>query len=283
MLWYDETFENRTRLGLRVERTLFSGRSDYQTVEVLETPQWGRVLVIDGVFMTSEGDERFYHEMIVHPALVTAPRIARVLVIGGGDGGTVREVLRHPGVEKVVLVEIDAMVVEACKAHLPALGGDAWNDPRLEVRIGDGVAFVKESKESFDVVLLDGTDPVGPAKGLFDESFYRGVRDRLASGGVFALQSESPILLADVFFEIQQTLRRVFVNAHPYFGPVPLYGAGIWSWTWASNAGDPRTKSALHADRIAPFAKDLRVYSPEVHLGAFTQPPYVARRLARGS
>ncbi|MFW6087902.1 MAG: polyamine aminopropyltransferase, partial [Myxococcota bacterium] len=192
-LWYDEVHEERTRSGLRVERTLYAGRSDYQRIEVLETPEFGRVLVLDGVFNTSEGDEHFYHEMLVQPALTTARRARRVLIIGGGDGGTAREVLRHSTVEHVVMVEIDEQVVRVCQEHLRAIG-TAWDDPRLELRFEDGVRFVREADvEPFDVVILDGTDPIGAGEGLFGLEFYRGCDRVLADGGVFALQSASPI------------------------------------------------------------------------------------------
>lgn len=275
-LWYREVFEDRTSLGLKVRRQLHAERSEFQYIEVLDTEYAGRVLVLDGVFMTSEKDEFFYHEMIVHPALVSAPRIERVLIIGGGDGGTAREVLRHPGVKKCVMVEIDERVVAACKDHLPSIG-TAWDDPRLELRFEDGVKYVREEEvEPFDVVILDGSDPVGPAKGLFDASFYRGVRRVLAEDGVFALQSESPTVYEDLFFDIQKTLRGVFGSVHPYFGSVFLYGAGMWTWTLASQSGDPLT---IHPERAAAIADGSRYYTEAIHRASFAQPAFVRDRL----
>jgi spermidine synthase len=209
-LWYDETFDGHTRLGLRVKETLFSEQSDHQKIEVIATESFGRVLVIDNVFMTSEYDEFLYHEMLAHPAMTTAPSIERVLVIGGGDGGTVREVLRHSDVKRCVMIEIDELVVEASKTYLPGIG-TAWDDPRLDLRFIDGVEYVKKSNdERYDVILLDGTDPVGPGALLFDEAFYAGCKRMLAEGGVMALQSESPLLMMDVFVETQHKLRRLF-------------------------------------------------------------------------
>lgn len=275
-VWYDETFEDHTRLGLRVKETLFSDRSDYQAIEVIDTAGFGRVLVIDGVFMTSEYDEFLYHEMLVHPALTTAPKIARVLVVGGGDGGTVREVLRHPGVEQCVMIEIDEMVVTASKEHLPSIG-TAWDDPRLDVRFIDGIDYVKNSVEpKFDVVLLDGTDPVGPGAILFDEAFYRGCKRILAPGGVMALQSASPLLMMEVFVQTQQKLRKLFAEVHPYMGPVPLYGTGTWSWTWCSDTGSP-----LDADptRQAAIIEDAKAYNEDVHRAVFALPNYVRHAL----
>jgi spermidine synthase len=275
-LWYDETFDDHTRLGLRVKETLFSGQSPFQKVEVIDTVGFGRVLVIDGVFMTSEYDEFLYHEMLVHPALTTAPGVERVLVIGGGDGGTVREVLRHPGVQACVMIEIDQMVVEASKKYLPGIG-TAWDDPRLDVRFIDGIEYVKESSDpKYDVVLLDGTDPVGPGAVLFDESFYRGCRRMLAKGGVMALQSESPLLMMDVFVETQRKLRSLFSEVHPYMGPVPLYGTGTWSWTWCSDTGEPLRPVA---ERQKAITEGSKAYNEELHQAVFALPNYVKRAL----
>src|SRR5687768_9191947 len=182
-LWFDEEFQSRVRLGLRVTRSLLHTRSEYQTIDIVDTEPYGVTLLLDGAYMTSVADEFHYHEMIVHPALTTAPAIRRVLVIGGGDGGTVREVLRYSEVEHVTLCEIDGDVVEAAKRHLTAFNVP-WTDPRLQVRIMDGIAYLDESGEPFDVILVDGSDPVGPAEGLFESSFYRGCKRRLTERGV---------------------------------------------------------------------------------------------------
>lgn len=275
-LWYDETFDDHTRLGLRVKETLFSGESPYQKVEVIDTVGFGRVLIIDNVFMTSEYDEFLYHEMLVHPPLTTAPDIERVLVIGGGDGGTVREVLRHPDVKECVMIEIDPMVVNASKEYLPSIG-TAWNDPRLDVRFIDGIEYVKRSEDpEYDVVLLDGTDPVGPGAVLFDQAFYEGCKRMLAPDGVMALQSASPLLMMDVFVETQHKLRGMFAEVHPYMGPVPLYGTGTWSWTWCSDTGEP-----LRAiqERQAEIVEGSKAYNEEVHRAVFALPNYVKRAL----
>jgi spermidine synthase len=275
-LWYDETFDDHTRLGLRVKETLFSAESQYQKVEVIDTVGFGRVLVIDNVFMTSEYDEFLYHEMLAHPALTTAPSIERILVIGGGDGGTVREVLRHPDVRECVMIEIDEMVVNASKEYLPGIG-TAWDDPRLDVRFIDGIEYVKKSKDDrYDVILLDGTDPVGPGAVLFDESFYEGCKRMLTPRGVMALQSESPLLMMDLFVEIQHKLRNQFSEVHPYLGPVPLYGTGTWSWTWCSNTGEPLRAIPERQEAIAEASK---AYNEDLHRAIFALPNYVKRAL----
>lgn len=275
-LWYDETFEGHTRFGLRVKETLFSGRSQYQKVEVIDTQGFGRVLVVDDVFMTSEHDEFLYHEMLVHPALTTAPRIDRVLVIGGGDGGTAREVLRHSDVERCVMIELDEMVVEVSKRLLTGIG-TAWDDPRLDVRFIDGIDYVKSSGDPvYDVIILDGTDPVGPGAVLFDERFYEGCKRMLAEDGVLALQSESPLLMMDVFVETQHKLRKLFSEVHPYLGPVPLYGAGTWSWTWCSDTGEPLRPIK---DRQDAVVEGCKAYNADLHQAAFALPNYLKRAL----
>ncbi|MBW1832050.1 MAG: polyamine aminopropyltransferase [Myxococcales bacterium] len=275
-LWYDETFHDHTRLGLLSKETLFSAQSPYQKIEVIDTVGFGRVLIIDNVFMTSEYDEFLYHEMLTHPALTTAPSIERVLVIGGGDGGTVREVLRHPDVKECVMIEIDEMVVEASKQHLPGIG-TAWDDPRLDVRFIDAIDYVKKSTDaSYDVILLDGTDPVGPGAVLFDESFYADCKRMLNPDGVMALQSESPLLMMDMFVDIQHKLRALFSEVHPYLGPVPLYGAGTWSWTWCSNTGEPLRPIP---ERQASIVEGSKAYNEDLHQAVFALPNYVKRAL----
>jgi spermidine synthase len=275
-LWYDETLDDHTRLGLRVKETLFSGRSSHQEIEVIDTVGFGRVLIIDKVFMTSEYDEFLYHEMLAQPALSTAPNIARVLVIGGGDGGTVREVLRHPDVKECVMVEIDEMVVNVSKEYLPGIG-TAWNDPRLDLRFIDGHEYVKQSTdEKYDVILLDGTDPIGPGAVLFDESFYACCKRMLTPEGVMALQSESPLLMMGLFVETQHRLRSLFSEVHPYLGPVPLYGTGIWSWTWCSDTGEPLRAIRERQEAIVEGSK---AYNEELHQAIFALPNYVKRAL----
>ena len=275
-LWYDEIFNDHTRFGLQVKETLFAGQSRYQTIEVIDTIGFGRVLVIDNVFMTSEYDEFLYHELLVHPALTTAPSIERVLVIGGGDGGTVREVLRHPEVKKCVMIEVDRMVVDASKAYLPGIG-TAWDDPRLDVRFLDGIDYVKNSTDAlYDVVLLDGTDPIGPGAVLFDESFYAGCKRMLQPDGVMAMQSESPLLMMDIFVEIQHKLRKLFSEVHPYMGPVPLYGTGTWSWSWCSDTGEPLRAIPERQEAIVEGSK---AYNEDLHRAAFALPNYVKRAL----
>jgi spermidine synthase len=274
-LWFEETFEDRVRFGLNVKRSLLRTASEYQSIDIVET-ELGATLMLGGAYMTSVGDEFFYHEMLVHPALTVAPQIKRVLVIGGGDGGTVREVLRYAEVQKVVMCELDGLVVEACKQHLTAFNVP-WSDPRLDVRIGDGVAFLREYQaEPFDVILVDGPDPVGPAEGLFESPFYQSCKRCLGPNGVLASQTEAPFLMREDFVRIVKTLRNVWSRVHPYFGPVLIYPSGSWSWTFASDAVAP---DSPREDRLRQIEPGCRYYNRDIHRAAFVQPNYVRKAL----
>ena len=274
-MWFEETYANQLRFGLRVTAYHYRACSEYQSIDIFDTETFGRTLALDNVFQTSVGDEFQYHEMLVHPALSTAPSIERVLVIGGGDGGTVREVLRYAEVKHVTMVELDRMVVEACKLHLTEFGVP-WDDPRLEVLFQDGVAYLRDTAERFDVILIDGPDPVGPAEGLYQSPFYASCRDRLKPQGVFAAQVEAPQLMHRDFTRIVKTLRGVFPRVDPYFGPVPIYVCGTWGYAYASMGGADPT---VIPGRAARVESACRQWSRDVHRAAFVQPPLIRRRL----
>lgn len=277
-LWFEETFKDLIRLGLKVNRSLLHEKSEFQTIDIVDTEPYGVTLLLDGAYMTSVADEYFYHEMIVHPVLTTAPAIERVLIIGGGDGGTLREVLRHPGVRHVTLCEIDGQVVNACKQHLTAFNVP-WDDARLDLRIADGVAFLNDdSVTPFDVILVDGSDPVGPAEGLFESPFYQSCIRRLTPAGVLVSQTEAPFFMRADFVRIVKTLRSVFSRVEPFFAPVPIYPSGSWSFTLASNASgyDPLTP---RLDRLQAIEAACRYYNRDIHRAAFAQPNDVRRAL----
>lgn len=275
-LWYDEVFQDSLRFGLKVERTLFTGQSDFQKVAVVETALLGKALLLDDLWMTAQGDEKSYHEMLVHPAMTTAPSIERVLIIGGGDGGSAREVLRYADVEHVDLVEIDEMVVEACKEYLPEIGS-AWDDQRLNVVIGDGLQWAKRTDLApYDVIIVDGSDPVGPAEGLFDQAFYDGCANLLADDGVFVTQSESPLIFRDVHLDMIRVMQKAFDNVHPYYGSVMIYAGGPWSWTFASKSVSPKD---IIDERVQFIEEITEIYNRDVHLGAFAVPNHIRRAL----
>jgi spermidine synthase len=267
--WIEEDWRGQARYSLKVLDWLHDERSPHQRIQVVDTQVYGRVLVLDGIFQTSERDEHYYHEMLVHPALCTAPAIERILIIGGGDGGTAREVLRHRQVREVVMVEIDERVVSVAQRYLPGIG-TGFGDPRLDLRIGDGVRYLADApRRSFDVIILDGSDPVGPSEGLFNIEFYRHCERVLKADGVFALQSESIFLTHELWRDIQQSLNEVFAKVDPYLGMVPLYGTGTWSWTLCSRALDPLDIIEARAAAIEPHT---RYYHRGIHRAAFTLP-----------
>jgi spermidine synthase len=215
--------------------------------------------------------------MIVHPALTTARSIKRVLVIGGGDGGTVREVLKYREVEHVTMVELDQLVVDVCKQYFPNFGVP-WEDPRLFLRFEDGIAYLNNyAAEPYDVILIDGSDPVGPAEGLYASPFYESAKRCLAPGGVLVSQTESPIAMASDFARIVKTLRTSFKRAEPFFVPIPLYPSGMWSFSFASDTIDPLAFDDTRAARIEAEAK---YYNRDIHRAAFAQPNFVRKLLA---
>ncbi len=274
--WLDEVHPSGSRFGLRVRQVLYEGRSAFQDITVVETEALGRALMLDGLWMAAEGDERVYHEMLVHPALTTARAIERVLVVGGGDGGTVREVLRHPEVRVVDMVEIDRQVVDVCREHLPSIG-TAWEDPRLRIHFADGLEWVRRAPaDAYDVVLVDGSDPVGPAKGLYDAAFHADCARILRPGGVLATQGESPRLQRDVHVALVRTLRAHFRRVHPYYAAVSIYPGGAWSWVWASQDRLPLEPDEARARLVE---ESSWYYHREIHRAAFAVPLHLRRIL----
>ncbi|MEK7388819.1 MAG: polyamine aminopropyltransferase [Elusimicrobiota bacterium] len=276
--WVDEAYLGIVRTGFRLKRRLFKARSPFQVIEVVETAGHGKLLLIDGMTMVSERDEFVYHEMIAHPALFLHPRPRRVLVIGGGDGGTVREVLRHCGVSQCVLVEIDALVVSASRKYIPRTA-KALSDPRAKVLIEDGVKYVAQTKERFDVVIVDSTEPFGPAKALFGPLFYKNVRRILTKDGIVASQAGSP------FYEIK-TITGLFKIMRPIFPIVEAclftnltYPGGLWAFTVAAKTLHPTRD--FRPERVKKSKIPLRWYNADVHVGAFALPNFLKKELSR--
>lgn len=236
MIWFTEYQTKNTGLTVRVKE---SKRfvSEYQEVLLLDTYEYGRMLVLDGAVQTTERDEFIYHEMLTHPAILYHDNPKRVLVIGGGDGGTVREVLKHPTVEEVHLCEIDKTVIEVCKEYLPSISFKL-SDEKVRIFVEDGNKFLDERKGYYDVILLDLSDPVGPAEGLFKRNFYQKVKDSLREGGIMAAQTESPFLQEDYFKTAVKEVKAVFKHSRTYLAFIPTYPAGMWSFTIASDYND---------------------------------------------
>ena len=273
--WIDEPHQG-VRYGLE-GRVLVEEQSDFQRITVIESTRYGKGLLLDGCWMTAERQECHYHESLVHPALCGAEGIAKVLVIGGGDGGTARECLRHPGVQHLDMVEIDGRVVALSQEHLSSIGGGCWNDPRFHLTVGDGIAWAAAAPDaSYDVVIVDGSDPTGPAEGLFNRTFFQHCQRILRPGGVFATQSESPEAFRQVHIDLVRLLREVFDHADPLYGWVPMYPSGWWSWTFAAQ-GQPRYRQADPA-RVAAIAADCKIWSPRWQSGAFEAMPVFMER-----
>ncbi len=270
--WFIEIFEDRTAFSVRYDKKLFDKQSDFQRVEIFETQAMGRVLILNGCFMVTEKDAFVYHEMLVHPAMAVTREPKKVLIIGGGDGGAVTEVIKYPHVDSVTLCEIDPMVVEACREYLPEVSA-GLDDPRVEVVYRDGAAFVQERPNQFDLILVDSTDPVGPAKILFEKSFYQWVMDSLREGGNAVFQTESPFFMEDVFCEAVKKLKKVFgsQSVHPYFATIPCYPGGLWSFCLCAEGFEP--------GQAAPEVESLRYYDRRVHQAAFAAPVFVKEML----
>lgn len=277
-VWFTDKDDNQA-LSLRHTGEIFYDKtSDYQRTRVIDTYGYGKALTIDNMFMCTERDEAYYHEMIAHPAMLAHGKVRKVLIIGGGDGASVREIVRHPEVEKVVMVEIDANVVEASKEHLPQMAA-AFDHPKLELIIGDGIRYVSQAAdESFDFVIVDGSDPVGPAEGLFSEEFYRNCRRILTPGGILITQGESPMFNASTFAELNACLKRVFPaeQVKTLLFHIPTYPSGIWSFQLGVNGPLDVTRPA-DPEAAERFTREnnLKYYNPEVHRAAFALPQYV--------
>jgi len=277
-IWFTERNQNIASSFRHHGDPLFRKQSDFQMVEIYDTYEYGRMLTCDGKTMCAETDESAYHEMIVHVAMMTHPDPQRVLVIGGGDGGGVREIVKHENLKQVIMVEIDEVVIEACRKYLPSISS-ALDHPKLDLKIADGIQFVAETADqSFDVIIVDSTDPVGPAEGLFSDKFYKQVFRILKPDGIMITQSESPRFNVRVFKEIFQCYREIFQpeNVHCYLAYIPIYPSGMWSFSYCS-------KDSIHPlenfdrDKVQAFARktNLSYYNDEVHAAAFALPGFV--------
>ena len=270
-LWLTEKQTANLGLSCRVRETLFTGQSEYQKVAVVDSFEFGRMLVLDDVFQTSIFDEYIYHEMIAHVPLFTHPNPRRVLVIGGGDGGAVREVVRHESVKSVEMVEIDGMVVEASKQFLPEISAAMREGhPKLKLMIGDGIAHMKAAEDYYDVILVDCSDPIGPGEGLFSREFYQDVVKALKPDGLFVQQTESPFYHQPLISRIYGDISALFPITRMYLANIPLYPGGLHSFTVGSKKYDP-IESDLPA--VLPFS--TRYYSRELHRSCFALPEFV--------
>ncbi|HET8746737.1 MAG TPA: polyamine aminopropyltransferase [Ramlibacter sp.] len=276
-----EALNERSFYGFRFDRRLVSRSTRFQQLDLLESRELGRTLLLDGHFMTSEADEFFYHEALVHPAALAHPAPRKVLILGGGDGGAAEEVLKHPSVQQLTLVELDADVLQVAREHLARIHRGAFDDPRVQVLCQDGAAFVRATRERYDLVLLDLTDPETAAGPLYTREFLQQLRGVLALGGMVVLHLGSPFHEGRQVRELAALLRATFRCVNPYGLHVPLYGA-YWAFAVASDAPEPAAmeprelRNRLAARGIA----DLQYYNPEVHRAVFALPNFYAKLVA---
>ena len=270
---YKEITPGGYGIAIKTKNILFSEHSEFQKVEIFDTDSvLGRVLTLDDLMMTTEGDEWHYHEMIAHVPMMHHKCPETVLVIGGGDGGTVREVLKHDTVKKVVLCEIDGMVIDACKKYLPTISCELDN-PKCEILVKDAIEYIKDKKNMFDIVLIDSTDPMGPGEGLFTDEFYTNVKESMKAGGIMVAQSESPFANPNEIRNMYAQLRRVFPIVSTYTSNIPTYPGGYWAWAFCSESVQPL--SYWDARRGNEITKTSKIYNKEYHDARFALPNYL--------
>jgi spermidine synthase len=275
--WFKEPDNSSYGPVIRIDREIFSIDTGIQKLTVLENAELGRVLLLDDVVMLTEKDEFTYHEMIVHPALLAHPNPVNVLVIGGGDGGCLREIIKHKEVLNAVLCEIDPAVVEYSKKFLPftACGFDS---SRVKVHIGDGIQYVRDNPGAFDIIIVDSTDPIGIAEGLFQSPFYHGCLGALKPGGIFVQQAESPFFDFDKWLAVFTELSPAFSIVLAYGAAVPMYLSGYWTFVFASNSRDPWADFSIARASALP---DLRYYSAKLQQSSFHLPVFAEQALKK--
>ena len=277
-LWFTEQHTKNVRFSMKVDRQLYSAQSEFQRIDIFDSLEFGRVLTLDGYVMLTEKDEFIYHEMIVHVPMCAHPNARKILVIGGGDGGTVRELVRYASVERIDLVEIDEQVVEACKEYLPQTAGKL-EDPRVHAFYEDGLKFIRHQENEYDLILVDSTDPFGPGEGLFTREFYGNCFRALKADGIMVNQHESPFYKEDAY-AMQRAHKRIvesFPLARVYQAHIPTYPSGHWLFGFASKQHHP-----MRDVDFAGWEKlglRTRYYNTKLHAAAFALPTYVEEML----
>ncbi|MDA1098392.1 MAG: polyamine aminopropyltransferase [Proteobacteria bacterium] len=281
--WFRENLHLELHTEIRMDRLIYRGRTEFQSVLIFDNARLGRVLILDDVVQTTERDEFIYHEMLAHMPLFALEYPREVLIIGGGDGGCLEEVLKHP-VDRVTMIELDNGVVDLARKHLGMICGQAFDDPRTELRIEDGAKFLAETDRRFDLIIVDSTDPMGPGEVLFSRGFYDDCRRCLQPSGILVTQNGVPFMQAEEFSASAKTFAALFHYPRFYFAAVPMYMGGCMAFGCASQGTDAGAISltVLEARRKS-LDLDLRYYSPAVHLGAFAMPPYLQALTATGA
>jgi spermidine synthase len=284
MSTYQETLYEGYGQYFAVDKLLHEVRTEHQHLVIFENARMGRVMALDGVIQTTEADEFIYHEMLTHVPILAHGRAQRVLIIGGGDGGMLREVRKHKSVEHITMVEIDGTVVEMCKQFLPNHSSGAFDDPRLNLVIDDGMRFVATTEEKFDVIISDSTDPIGPGEVLFSENFYQACRRCLNPGGILVTQNGTPFMQLEGVQNTAGRMRGLFPDWHFYHAAVPTYIGGSMTFAWgATDAATRKLPLETLQQRFAGSGIVTRYYNPQVHLGAFALPQFVLQAVGKPS
>jgi len=277
-LWFTEEHTKDVRFSIRVDEQLASVKSDFQKIDVFQTPEFGKVLVIDGYIMLTEKDEFIYHEMITHVPMSVNPNIKKILVIGAGDGGTVRELTRYKSVETIDMVEIDKMVVDVCQEYIPQTSSKL-NEERVNLYYEDGLKFVRTKENEYDLIIVDSTDPVGPGMELFTIDFYENCFKALKEDGILVNQHESPYYAreAAAMQRAHEKIKTVFPIASVYQAHIPTYGSGHWLFGFASKKYDPVEN--INEEYWNSLRLTTKYYNTQLHKGSFAIPNYVKEML----
>ena len=279
-LWFSEPHTPDVKLSVRVDKQLYSGQSEFQRIDVFQSPELGRFLVLDGFIMLTEKDEFIYHEMIVHVPMAVHPNVKKVLVIGAGDGGAVRELTAYPEIRHIDLVEIDEQVIRVCREFLPRTAC-RLDDERVHIHYEDGLKFVRSREDEYDLIIVDSTDPFGPGEGLFTKEFYGNCYKALKEDGIMVNQHESPFYEEDATACMRAHKRIVesFPASRGYEAHIPTYPSGHWLFGFASRKYHPLHD--LDAERWLKRGLNTKYYTPRLHEGAFCLPAYVEKLLER--
>lgn len=275
--WSVERLHADHAQALREDKVLYDSETEHQRLRVFENPTFGRILTLDGVVQTTEGDNFIYHEMMSHVPILAHGDARRVLIVGGGDGGMAKTVLKHTSVKHVTMVEIDAGVVDFSKEYLPMLSDGAFDDPRLELVIADGAAFMKETEGGYDVIIIDSTDPIGPGEVLFTDSFYGHAKRALSPDGVLVTQNGVPFMQGDELTNTMRAFKALFDDWTCYLATVPTYAGGPMAFGWGTDGPARKTTLDELETRFKAAGIETGYYTPAVHVGAFALPPYVSK------
>lgn len=277
-LWYTENHTDEVRFSIKVKKHFYSAKSEFQQIDFFESDEFGTFFTLDGLMMVNEKDEFVYHDMIVHVPMATNSDIKKVLVIGGGDGGTVRELTRYSSIEQIDMVEIDELVVRTCQQYLPITAAKL-DDERVNLYFEDGIKFISQKKNEYDLILVDSTDPIGPGEGLFSNQFYQDCFDALTEKGILVNQHESPYYEANAreMKRAHAKINKIFPVSKVYQFHMPTYPSGHWLFGFASKGIDPIKD--LDADKWNALGLETKYYNTELHVGCFALPNFVKEKL----